>query len=82
MWVTALRQKYRMIVGYPPYYGNFAPSSCDMARDTVAWNLTPTGSFFVASAYECVVESTWDAPSSKWSRVWSLPVSQRICLFL
>ncbi|KAK9001422.1 hypothetical protein V6N11_083206 [Hibiscus sabdariffa] len=58
----------------PPPFGGL--------RDTVAWKLTPTGSFSIASAYDNLVDPTWDAPDSKWYCIWLLPVTQRIRVFL
>ncbi|KAK8564730.1 hypothetical protein V6N12_058313 [Hibiscus sabdariffa] len=40
-----------------PHIMGVMPPSFGGSRDTVAWKLTPTGSFSVASAYECMVDS-------------------------
>ncbi|KAK8565135.1 hypothetical protein V6N12_058710 [Hibiscus sabdariffa] len=40
------------------------------------------GSFTIALAYDCMVESTWEAFDPKWSHIWSLPIMQHIRMFL
>ncbi|KAK9019641.1 hypothetical protein V6N11_054156 [Hibiscus sabdariffa] len=40
------------------------------------------GEFYVASAYGKLLKAIWDATDTKWSSIWSLPVKQRIRLFL
>ncbi|KAK9005760.1 hypothetical protein V6N11_043180 [Hibiscus sabdariffa] len=57
-------------------------SSFADARDTVAWRHTPTGTFTVASAYEGFLSTSWDACDPKWSCIWSLPIAQRVRMFL
>ncbi|KAK8556750.1 hypothetical protein V6N12_003145 [Hibiscus sabdariffa] len=65
----------------PHVLGVLSPSF-DAARDRVAWRLTPTGAFTVASAYEGFLSPSWDVCDPKWSSIWSLPVVQRVRMFL
>ncbi|KAK8497081.1 hypothetical protein V6N12_000241, partial [Hibiscus sabdariffa] len=53
-----------------PHIMGVLPPSLGATLYTVAWKLTLTGSFSVTSAYECMVESAWDALDFKWSRIW------------
>ncbi|KAK8561554.1 hypothetical protein V6N12_048620 [Hibiscus sabdariffa] len=62
------------IIGIPPPIVN--------ANDTLSWNLTPTGTFSVSSAYAQLLESAWEAIDSKWSWIWSLAVTPRIRMFV
>ncbi|KAK9042425.1 hypothetical protein V6N11_017499 [Hibiscus sabdariffa] len=48
----------------------------------MAWRHTPTGAFTVASAYEGILCTSWDVCDPKWSCIWSLPIAQRIRMFL
>ncbi|KAK8578841.1 hypothetical protein V6N12_069185 [Hibiscus sabdariffa] len=65
-----------------PHVLGVLPPSFDAARDRVAWRLTPTGAFTVASAYEGFLSPSWDVCDPKWSSIWSLPVAQRVRMFL
>ncbi|KAK9005510.1 hypothetical protein V6N11_042939 [Hibiscus sabdariffa] len=65
-----------------PHVLGVLPPSFDDARDRVAWRLTPTGAFTVASAYEGFLSPSWDVCDPKWSSIWSLPVAQRVRMFL
>ncbi|KAL4363202.1 hypothetical protein GQ457_04G035220 [Hibiscus cannabinus] len=65
-----------------PYVIGVPPPSLDDTSDMVAWRCTPTGVFTVASAYECLLNASWDACEPKWACIWSLPVTQRIRMFL
>ncbi|KAK8478769.1 hypothetical protein V6N11_065391 [Hibiscus sabdariffa] len=65
----------------PHVLGVLSPSFDDV-RDRVAWRLTPTGAFTVASAYEGFLSPSWDVCDPKWSSIWSLPVAQRARMFL
>ncbi|KAK8996202.1 hypothetical protein V6N11_076449 [Hibiscus sabdariffa] len=58
------------------------PPSLDDARDIVAWRCTPTGVFTVASAYASLLSESWDSCDPKWACIWSLPVAQRVRMFL
>ncbi|KAK9030203.1 hypothetical protein V6N11_031633 [Hibiscus sabdariffa] len=68
--------------GVVPHVLGVLPPSFDNARDRVAWRLTPTGAFTVASAYEGFLSPSWDVCDPKWSSIWSLPVAQRDRMFL
>ncbi|KAK9011773.1 hypothetical protein V6N11_039855 [Hibiscus sabdariffa] len=65
-----------------PHVLGVLPPSFDAARDRVAWRLTPSGAFTVASAYEGFLSPSWDVCDPKWSSIWSLPVAQRVRMFL
>ncbi|KAK8492815.1 hypothetical protein V6N12_037932 [Hibiscus sabdariffa] len=52
------------------------------ACDTLSWISTPTGIFYVASAYAHLLEPAWKAIDPKWSWVCSLAVTPRIHMFI
>ncbi|KAK8476102.1 hypothetical protein V6N11_071089 [Hibiscus sabdariffa] len=65
-----------------PHVLGVPPPSLDDSRDMVAWKCTPTGIFTVSSAYENLLSESWDSCDSKWTGIWSLPVAQRVRMFL
>ncbi|KAK8986541.1 hypothetical protein V6N11_010097 [Hibiscus sabdariffa] len=62
------------VIGIPPPFVT--------ATDALSWNLTPTGTFYVSSAYAHLLESAWETIDPKWSWVWSLAVTPRIRMFV
>ncbi|KAL4312390.1 hypothetical protein GQ457_01G006380 [Hibiscus cannabinus] len=48
----------------------------------VVWRGSPTGIFTIAAAYARDLEPLWEAVDSKWSQLWSLPITKRIRLFI
>jgi hypothetical protein len=88
-------------VEYPPYQVDFSPVTveniCSMAicphllQDRLVWAGTPTGEFYVKSAYHLDVRrqsssvpSTFvsGTPSPIWSAIWSLQVPKHVQSFL
>ncbi|KAK9042649.1 hypothetical protein V6N11_017716 [Hibiscus sabdariffa] len=65
-----------------PHVLGVLPPSFDASCDTVAWRHTPTRAFSVATAYEGILCTSWDACDPKWSCIWSLPIAQRVRMFL
>ncbi|KAK8559285.1 hypothetical protein V6N12_042564 [Hibiscus sabdariffa] len=58
------------------------PRSSDISYDSVVWSGTPLGAFSLASAYEFLPGGSWDIKASDWNQIWSLPVQQRVRVFL
>ncbi|KAL4342202.1 hypothetical protein GQ457_08G025410 [Hibiscus cannabinus] len=58
------------------------PPALDESHDVAVWRGSSTGIFTIAYAYARDLEPLWEAFDSKWSQLWSLPVTEHIRLFI
>ncbi|KAK8594053.1 hypothetical protein V6N11_001695 [Hibiscus sabdariffa] len=64
------------------HIADILPHSIDGGHDFVAWKGANFGVFSLASAYDLLLSDSWNAVDSKWRHIWSVPVPQRIRVFL